>query len=90
MRFLTIQILIVALVCVFIAAISNLTELGTAGWLIAATTAYALYRIYRQLSYDKKFSERKEKSRYSDLDESEFSSQVRYFLFDDSTNLQDD
>jgi len=90
MKFLVIQVTIVTLVCIFIAALSNLTELGLSGWIITASTAYCIYKIYKQIQYNLKLMERKEKNKYSYLEESDISSKLQYIIFDDATKLQDD
>jgi len=90
MKFLVVQVTIVTLVCIFVAALSNLTELGLSGWIITASTAYCIYKIYRQIQYNLKLIERKEKSKYTNLEESDYSSKVQYFLFDDATKLHDE
>jgi len=90
MKFLVIQVTIVTLVCIFIAALSNLTELGLSGWIITASTGYCIYKIYKQIQYNLKLMERKERNRYSTLEEQDLSSQVQYFIFDDATKLRDE
>ena len=76
MKFLITQIIVVALVCVFVVALSNLTELGGAGWLITASTGYALYRVFKQIDYNLKLAERKEKSKYNNFEDSDFSAKM--------------
>jgi len=73
-----------------VAALSNLTELGLSGWIITTSTGYCIYKIYKQIQYNLKLMERKAKSRYNYLDESDLSSKVQYFIFDDATKLRDD
>ena len=90
MRFLIIQMIIVILVCIFFAALSNLTELGVVGWIIAGSTGHALYKIYKHMHYSYKTSERKRKCSYCNSDETEFSDQVQSFLFDDATGVRDE
>ena len=46
MKFLIKQIIIVTLVCLFFVALSNLTELGIVGWILAASTGHGLYKIF--------------------------------------------
>jgi len=90
MKFLVIQVTIVTLVCIFVAALSNLTELGLSGWIITASTAYCIYKIYKQIQYNLKLMERKAKSKYSYLEESDISSKLQYLIFEDATKLHDD
>jgi len=90
MKFLLLQVTIITLVCIFVAALSNLTELGISGWIITASTSYCLYKIYKQIQYNIKYLERKEKNKYNDLEVTDLSSQIHYFMFDDATGLQDD
>ena len=90
MKFLVIQVTIVTLVCIFVAALSNLTELGLSGWIITASTAYCIYKIYKQIQYNLKLMERKAKNKYSYLEESDISSKIQYLIFEDATKLQDD
>ena len=89
MKFLITQMIIVILVCIFFAALSNLTELGIIGWIIAGSTGHALYRVYKHMHYSMKFDERKRKYT-SSKETSNLSSQLQYFMFDDATELQDD
>jgi len=90
MKFLMIQIIIVVLVCIFFAALSNLSELGVAGWIIAASTGHALYRVYRHMHYNMKLSERKRQYTSNDFTTSDFSEQIQSFMFDDATGINDD
>ena len=90
MKFLAIQVTIITLVCIFVAALSNLTELGLSGWIITASTGYCIYKIYKQIQYNLKLLERKEKTRYTYLDDSDFSSTLSYFMYDDATSLSDE
>ena len=91
MKFLAIQIIIVILVSIFIAALANLSELGIAGWIIAGSTGHALYRVYRHMHYNMKLSERKRNCSSGDSDSDlDFSHQIQYFMFDDATGLSDD
>ena len=90
MRFLVIQVVIVILVCIFIAALSNLTELGIVGWIIAGSTGHALFRVYKHMHYNMKLSERKRKYTPCDFTESDLSHQIQYFMFDDATELGDE
>ena len=90
MKFLVIQMVIVILVCIFIAALSNLTELGIAGWILAGSTGWALYRVYKHMHYSMKLSERKRKEIPCDFIESDLSHQIQYFMFDDATGLGDE
>ena len=90
MKFLIIQMIIVILVCIFIAALSNLAQLGIAGWILAGSTGYALYKVYRHMHYSMKLSERKRKCTPCDFTESDISHQIQYFMFDDATELGDE
>jgi len=90
MKFLVIQMIIVILVCIFIAALSNLTELGIVGWIIAGSTGHALYRVYKHMHYSMKLDERKRKHISNNFASSDLSSQIQYFMFDDATELQDE
>ena len=91
MRFLVIQIVVVILVCIFIAALSNLTELGVVGWIIAGSTGHALYKVYKHMHYSYKTSS-KRKCSYcsSEITASDFSRQVQSFMFDDVTSARDE
>ena len=90
MKFLIAQVTIITLVCIFVAALSNLTELGISGWIITASTGYCLYKIYKQIEYNMKLIERKERSKYNNLEEKDLSTQIQYFMFDDATTLRDE
>ena len=90
MKFLLIQMIIVILVCIFIAALSNLTELGISGWIIAGSTGHALYRVYKHMHYSMKFDERKRRYTAGNFRTSDLSTQIQYFMFDDATELQDE
>jgi len=90
MKFLIIQMIIVILVCIFFAVLSNLTELGIVGWIIAGSTGHALYKVYKHIHYSMKFDERKRKYTSNDFETTNLSSQLQTFLFDDATELQDD
>jgi len=90
MRFLVIQMIIVILVCIFIASLSNLTDLGFVGWIIAGSTGHALYKIYKHMHYSYKTTERKGKCSYCNSGISDFSDQVQSFMFDDVTSVRDD
>ena len=90
MKFLLIQVTIVTLVCIFVAAMSSLSELGLSGWIITASTGYCLYKIYKQIQYHMKFLERKEKNKYSSFEDTDLSAQIQYFMFDDATELRDE
>ena len=94
MKFLIIQMIIVILVCIFIAALSNLTELGIVGWIIAGSTGHALYRVYKHMHYNMKLDERKRKystSNYTAFDDdADFSARLQSIMFDDATELQDE
>ena len=89
MKFLVIQMIIVILVCIFIAALSNLTELGIVGWIIAGSTGHALYRVYKHMHYSMKFDERKRKYTSNNFETADLSSKIQYLMFDDATELQD-
>ena len=96
MRFLFIQVIIVILVCIFIAALSNLTEMGIIGWIIAGSTGHALYRIYKHMHYSYKTSgtgsgsDTNKKCPTCNSRISGFSEQIQSFMFDDATQLHDD
>ena len=90
MRFLCIQITIVILVCIFIAALSNLTELGAVGWIVAGSAGYTLHKIYRHMHKSLKTKVSKERCLFCDPDESELSGQLHSFMFDDATGLGDE
>jgi len=90
MKFLFIQIIIVTLVCIFFAALSNLTELGIVGWIIAASTGHGLYRIYRHLHSSMKAEDSKRKCEQCSSKETNLSKQLRYIMFDDATRVNDD
>ena len=90
MRFLVMQMIIVILVCIFIAAMANLAELGYAGWILAASTGWALYKVYKHMHYNMKLEERKRKETPCDFTESDLSYQIQYFMFDDATGQGDD
>ena len=90
MRFLFIQIVIVVLVCIFISALSNLTELGVVGWIIAGSTGHALYKIYKHMHYSIRTTGQKKKCEFCDHTASDFSKQVQTYLFDDATGTRDD
>jgi len=77
MRFLFTQIVIVILVCIFFAALSNLTELGLTGWIMAGASGYSLYKIYIGIHNGFKPGGRKAASGLSAVLES--------FMFDDVT-----
>ena len=90
MRFLLTQIIIIILIFIFIAALSNLTELGVVGWIIAGSTGHALFRIYKLLHNS--FRTPVVKGRYSSNDPgtSDYSAQLYSFMFDDVTRPRDD
>ena len=90
MRFLFIQIIIVVLVCLFIAALSNLTEMGVVGWLIAASTGHALYKIYKHIHYSFRTSNSKRKCPTCNSRVQDFSGQLQSIMFDDATELSDE
>jgi len=90
MKFLFIQMTIVILVCIFIAALSNLTELGFAGWIIAGSTGYSLYRIYRHMHLGVKSSGQKDRPTSPGRDLTNFSRQIQEFMFGDATGAKDD
>ena len=90
MRFLFIQIIIVTLICIFLAALSNLTELGVVGWIIAASSGHGLYRIYRHLHYGMKTNDSKRKCKMCSSRESNFSHHLQTIMFDDATQLGDE
>jgi len=90
MKFLAIQMIIVILVCIFIATLSNLTDLGIVGWIIAGSTGHALYKVYKHMHYSMKFDERKRRYSASDFNKTDLSNKIQYFMFDDATELQDE
>jgi len=90
MKFLFLQMTIVILVCIFIAALSNLNEFGISGWIIAGSAGYCLYRIYRHLYYSLKQSDSKVKWEEFNSETPSFSRQVRDFMFGDATGARDD
>jgi len=90
MRFLLIQIIIVILVCIFISALSNLTEMGIVGWIIAGSTGHALYKIYKHMHYSLKTGSSRKKCEFCNNDVSGFSRQLQAFMFDDATQVSDE
>ncbi|MCL2426055.1 MAG: hypothetical protein FWD05_06930 [Oscillospiraceae bacterium] len=90
MRFLVIQIIIVILICIFFAALSNLTELGILGWVLAASTGHGLYRIYKHLHRSMKASNSKRKCISCNAKASDLSYQIQSFMFDDATVIDDE
>jgi len=90
MKFLIIQMIIVILVCIFVSALSNLTELGIVGWIIAGSTGHALYRVYKHMHYSMKFDERKRRYTSDNYNTTDLSAQIQTFMFDDATELQDE
>jgi len=92
MRFLVIQIVVVILVCIFVAALSNLTELGVVGWIIAGSTGHALYKVYKHMHYSYRSSAIKRKCTYcnTEISDSDFSRQVQSFMFEDATGINEE
>ena len=90
MRFLFTQMLIVILVCIFIAALSNLTELGATGWLIIGAAGHALFRIYKNLHKNAKSSDTMDRCPACNSKIQDISDQMQSFMFDDATKLNDD
>ena len=90
MKFLLTQIIIVILVCIFIAALSDLTELGAVGWIIIGASGHALYRIYKNLHRSAKSSERKSRCPACNTNLMDASEQINSFMFDDATGYGDD
>jgi len=90
MKFLFMQIAIVVLVCILIAALSNLTELGLSGWIIAGATGYGLFRIYRHTHLSLKSSEQKDPRTKPGPESPNFSRQIQEFMFGDATGVKDD
>jgi len=90
MKFLFLQMTIVSLVCIFIAALSNLTELGIAGWIAAGITAYGLYKIYRHLHLSIKSLGKKDNQTTPSQESPNFSRQIQEFMFGDATGAKDD
>jgi len=90
MKFLFTQVIIVILICIFIATLSNLTELGVIGWIVAWSSGHALYKIYKHMHYSFRSYGAKKKCEFCDHTASDFSKQVQTFLFDDATGTRDD
>jgi len=90
MRFLVIQIVVVILVCIFIASLSNLTELGFVGWIIAGSTGHALYKVYKHMHYSYRTTSSKRKCSRCNSELTDFSNQLQSFMFDDATGVRDD
>jgi len=90
MRFLVIQMVIIILVCIFIAALANLAELGFAGWILAGSTGHALFKIYKSMHNSLQSGKNRGKTTSYDIEPSDFSKQVQEFMFDDATELQDE
>lgn len=90
MRFLLIQMIIVILICIFIAALSNLTELGIVGWILAGSTGHALYRIYVHLHNSMKSGDAREKYKSCSHAELGLSEKLQAFMFDDATRSGDE
>ena len=90
MRFLVIQIVVVILVCIFIAALSNLTELGVVGWIIAGSTGHALYKVYKHMHYSYRTTGKKRKCSQCESEMTDFSNGVQSFMFDDATGIRDE
>ena len=90
MKFLLTQVVIVALICIFFAALSNLTEMGIVGWIIAGSTGHSLYRIYRHLNKNICSKDTRGKCSSCNSDEPDFSERLKSFMFDDATQLSDD
>ena len=85
MRFLFLQTIIVILLCIFIATLSSLTELGLPGWLLTGASGYALYKIYRRIRSGFKTNGPKEKHVSNDDDHSDLSRWLESLMFDDMT-----
>ena len=90
MKFLITQIIIVILVCIFIAALSDLSELGAVGWIIAGSTGHALYKIYKNMHQTAKPSDSKTRCPTCNTKVTNLSDQMQSFMFDDATGLNDD
>ena len=91
MRFLLAQMIIVILVCVFIAALSNLTELGAVGWIIAGSTGHCLFKIYRLMYNSFKAADVNARSQPPCNNGSHsLSRRLESFMFDDATGVRDD
>jgi len=90
MKFLISQIIIVILICLFFAALSNLTELGAVGWIIAASTGHALYRIYKSVHRSMKSSDNGSRCPTCNSKAANLSEQMHSFMFDDATGLNDE
>jgi len=90
MKFLLTQIIIVILVCVFIATVSNLSDWGFVGWIIAGSTGHALYKIYKHMHYSFRPKKPRKKCPSCSSDLPSFSDQIQSFMFDDATGVHDD
>jgi len=90
MKFLLTQIIIVILVCVFIATLSNLAEWGFVGWIIAGSTGHALYKIYKHMHYSLRPKKAKQKCPTCNTPISSFSEQLQSLMFDDATGAHDE
>jgi len=90
MRFLVIQMIIVILVCIFIATLANLTEMGIVGWIIAGSSGHALYKIYKHMYYSSKSGGAKRKCVSCDSEVTDFSGQIESFMFDDVTGVNEE
>jgi len=90
MKFLAIQVIIVILVCIFFSALSNLTELGAIGWVIAGSTGHGLYKVYKHMHYSYRKTESKEKCASCNRSLSGLSEQIQSFMFDDASGVRDE
>ena len=88
MRFLFTQMIIIILVCIFIAALSNLTELGVVGWIIASSTGHALYKIFKLMHNSFSSTKSEEHRSSSNPASSNLSRQLQSFMFDDATGTR--
>jgi len=90
MKFLLTQIIIVILVCVFIATLSNLAEWGFVGWIIAGSTGHALYKIYKHMHYSLMGKKPKNRCPSCNTAISTFSDQLQSIMFEDATGTYDE
>ena len=90
MKFLLKQVIVVALVCIFFTALSNLTELGVVGWILAASTGHGLYKIYVHIHNSFGSNAKKRRCKTCDTTESDFSKQIERFIYDDASGISRD
>ncbi|MDR2568976.1 MAG: hypothetical protein LBD23_01595 [Oscillospiraceae bacterium] len=90
MRFLIAQIIIVILVCIFVAALSNLTELGLVGWILAGSTGHALFKIFKLMNNGLKSKDANKSRASRNHIINDLSERLQSFMFDDATEVRDD